>query len=173
MKKDIRKIQKKLEKERAVLNSFFETDSIDISSTEIYNQSTKLDDIISEYINTQAELYEERSSIMDKYNEILNQPYRAEITGEIRKEVRLDNPNVGIKELEHFSNNVYVYCCLLAHNIPEQEIVNQLLFLNNKYFEQIQTEEPATPEGASKITNKLEYLTNLKNKYLKIIKERI
>ena len=65
MKKDIRKIQKKLEKERAVLNSFFETDSIDISSTEIYNQSTKLDDIISEYINTQAELYEERSSIMD------------------------------------------------------------------------------------------------------------
>lgn len=69
MKKDIRKIQKKLEKERAVLNSFFETDSIDISSTEIYNQSTKLDDIISEYINTQAELYEERRSIMDKYNE--------------------------------------------------------------------------------------------------------
>lgn len=69
MEKDIRKIQKKLEKERSVLNSFFETDSIDISSTEIYNQSTKLDDIISEYINTQAELYEERSSIMDKYNE--------------------------------------------------------------------------------------------------------
>ena len=173
MKKDIRKIQKKIEKERAVLNSFFETDSIDISSTEIYNQSTKLDNIISEYINTQAELYEERSAIMYKYNEILNQPYRAEITGEIRKEVRLDNPNVGIKELEHFSNNVYVYCCLLAHNIPEQEIVNQLLFLNNKYFEQIKTEEPATPEGASKITNTLEYLTNLKNKYLKIIKERI
>lgn len=173
MNSKIQEIRDKIEIERNILNSFFEDDSIDISSTEIYNQSVKIDNLITEYFEAQSELDKERGIIMYKYEKLLNQPFKHEIIGNIRTEVRKDNPNIGIKELEYFSINVYIYTCLLAHGIKEQDIIEQLIYINNNYFDEIKEEEPVTPEGKSKVTNSLEYLKNLKEKYTKIIKERI
>ena len=109
---------------------------------------------------------------MIKYNNLIEVPFKDEIIGQIRSEVRKKYPAMGIKELLHFSTNVYIFATLVANNIPEQEIVDQLMILNNKFFNITQNEndiiinrelEPPT----------LEYLTYITDKYIKIIKERI
>lgn len=171
MEYDIKELEKELDIVKNKLNALIEENNGDFEKA--YHQSVEVDKVVAKYIKAQIELNEERGNIMEKYKELLDTPFRFEITAQIRTEVRKDCPNVGVKELEHFSNNIYVYCCLLANNIEEQEIVEQLLYLNNKFFEEMQKEEFAIPNEKSKITNTLEYLTHLKEKYKKIIKERI
>lgn len=171
MSNDINEIALRLDKEKEILNNFFYEGNKTLD--EIQEQSIKVDELVVEYMKAQIELKKKRGEIVDKYKDILDQPYRFEIRNMIWKEVRLDNPNVGPREMEQFVTNVYVYCCLLAHGVKEEEIVKQLLYLNNKYFEEIYQQEAIDEEGKSKVIDSLEYLKNLKEKYVKIIKERM
>ena len=109
---------------------------------------------------------------MDKYNNLIETPFKNEIIGQIRSEVRLKYPSMGIEELLHFSTNVYIYATLIVHNIPEQEIVNQLMFLNNKFFNATQNDDEIIINREMEQPT-LEYLKYLKEKYVKIIRERI
>ena len=79
---------------------------------------------------------------------------------------------MGIQELLHFSTNVYIYSILKAHNIPEQEIVDQLMFLNNKFLDVTKNDNEIVI-GREMEQPTLEYLTYIADKYAKIIKERI
>lgn len=59
----------------------------------------------------------------------------------------------------------------MVNNVSEQDIVDQLIFLNNKYFNYI--EEKGSVHKSHIEANNLEYLQNLNEKYKKIIKEKI
>lgn len=137
----------------------------------IYNQSIVADGLINKYNKARKILEKERKSLMNKYEKELDQPFKHEIIGMIRTEVRKKFPSVGIDELLHFSTNVYVYCILKIYNVPEQEIVDQLKFLNNIYIENSKEDNSTIKPGV--IASDLEYLQNIANKYEKIIKERI
>lgn len=108
---------------------------------------------------------------MNKYENLLETPFKNEIILEIRKEVREKFNNIGVNELMHFSTNVYIYATLLAHKIKEQEIVNQLVYLNNIYFQDMNKDDSAETDEA--INYDIEYLQYLVKKYKKIIEERI
>ena len=137
----------------------------------IYEQSVVTDKVIAKYLKAKQYLEQERGRILKDYSNLIDTPFKDEIISQIRQEVKCKFPNVQEKELNHFSNNVYIYGMLIVCGIKEQEIVEQLLYLNNKYFEENQKKGIIID---SKIEcNDLSYLTELKEKYIKIIKEKI
>ena len=169
MENDIKKVQDKINKARKEMD-------LAIGNNEYYNKiykkSVYIDKIILEYLDAGKKLYKERSKLMDKYNNLIETPFKNEIIGKIRSEVRLKYPSMGIEELLHFSTNVYIYATLIVHNIPEQEIVNQLMFLNNKFFNATQNDDEIIINREMEQPT-LEYLKYIKDKYIKIIKEKI
>lgn len=137
----------------------------------IYQQSIVTDRVIAKYIEAQKELQKERSKIVKNYDELLNTSFREKITNQIMDEVKKDFPDVDEDELYRFSDNVYIYSTLKVNQVSEQDIVDQLMFLNNKYFNFI--EEKGSVHKSHIESNNLEYLKNLHGKYQKIIKENI
>lgn len=137
----------------------------------IYQQSIVTDRVIAKYIEAQKELQKERSNIVKNYDDLLNTSFRKEVTEQIKEDVKKDFPNVDEDELYRFSDNVYIYSTLMVNNVSEQDIVDQLIFLNNKYFNYI--EEKGSVHKSHIEANNLEYLQNLNEKYKKIIKEKI
>ena len=109
-------------------------------------------------------LENEKKKIVKDYSELLNKPFRLEMTIKIKEEVRKSFPNAQEEELNHFSNNVYVYATLRACNIDEQEIVEQLLYLNNRYFDEMQ--EDGVVKNTQITNANLEYLQKLNDKYI-------
>lgn len=166
---DIIKLHNELIKVQKNLDSLVEQE--DGEYEKIFDQSVKTDRVIAKYIKAKEKLENERRQLMKKYEKELETPFKNEIIAQIRTEVRTKYPGVGIKELLHFSTNVYIYATLLAHNISEQEIVEQLVYLNNVYFEDMQENDNILQNCM--IDSDLEYLKYLKEKYIKIIKERI
>ena len=166
---DIIKLHKEIIEAQKKLNALVEQE--DGEYEKIFNKSVKTDKVIAKYIKAKANLENERKLLMKKYEKELETPFKNEIIAQIRTEVRLKYPGIGVKELLHFSTNVYVYATLLAHNISEQEILEQLVYLNNIYFEDIQENDDILKNCM--IDSDLEYLKYLKEKYIKIIKERI
>lgn len=166
---DIIKLHKEIIEAQKKLNALVEQE--DGEYEKIFNKSVKTDKVIAKYIKAKANLENERKLLMKKYEKELETPFKNEIIVQIRTEVRLKYPEIGVKELLHFSTNVYIYATLLAHNISEQEILEQLVYLNNIYFEDIQENDDILQNCM--IDSDLEYLRYLKEKYIKIIKERI
>ena len=137
----------------------------------LYEQSVVTDKVIAKYLEAKQYLEQERKRIVKDYSELLDKPFRLGITIEIKEEVRKDFPNAKEEELNHFSNNVYVYATLRAYNIDEQDIVEQLLYLNNRYFDEMQ--EDGIVKNTQITGANLEYLQKLNDKYMKKIKEQI
>lgn len=169
MENDIKEVQAKIDKARKEMDLAIENNE---DYSKIYEKSIYIDKIILEYLDKEKKLNVERSKLMDKYNNLIETPFKNEIIGQIRSEVRLKYPSMGIEELLHFSTNVYIYATLIVHNIPEQEIVNQLMFLNNKFFNATQNDDEIIINREMEQPT-LEYLKYLKEKYVKIIRERI
>lgn len=140
--------------------------------SKILKISTNIDQIINEYLATETNLIDKRRNLMTKYDDLIETPFKNEIIGQIRTEVRQKYHAMGIQELLHFSTNVYIYSILKAHNIPEQEIVDQLMFLNNKFLDVTKNDNEIVI-GREMEQPTLEYLTYIADKYAKIIKERI
>ena len=169
MKNDIEKIQKKIDKARKEMNLSIENNE-DYSI--IYEKSLYIDKIIIEYLDEERKLEKKKKKLMCKYDNLIETPFKNEIIGKIRSEVRLKYPSMGIDELLHFSTNVYIYAVLIVHNVSEHKIVKQLIFLNNKFFNTTQNnDEIIINREMAEPT--LEYLKYIKDKYEKIIKERI
>lgn len=137
----------------------------------IYQQSIVTDRVLARYMETKKELEQERKNIVKNYDDMLNTSFRNEVTGQIMDEVKKDFPNVDKHELYRFSDNVYIYSTLKVKNVNEQDIIDQLIFLNNRYFDFI--EEKGAVHKSHIESNNLEYLKKLHEKYQKIIKEKI
>ena len=166
---DIKILYNELIKVQKKLDSLQEKKSTEYQ--EIFNAITKEDGILTKYINKRKILENERRLLMKKYDKELNAPFRDEIIKQIRTEVRKKYPSVGIKELLHFSTNVFINCTLKEYNINEQEILNEIVNQNNIYFEEIEKDDEI--EENTKLNCNLEYLQYLNEKYTKLIKERI
>ena len=169
MENDIKEVQAKIDKARKEMDLAIENNE---DYKKIYEKSIYIDKIILEYLDAENKLENERRKLMDKYDNLIETSFKNEIIGKIRSEVRLKYPSMGIEELLHFSTNVYIYATLIVHNIPEQEIVNQLMFLNNKFFNATQNDDEIIINREMEQPT-LEYLKYLKEKYVKIIRERI
>lgn len=150
------------------LNQLVENDA---EYEKLYQQSILTDGIIAKYLTAQKNLEQERRNLLKKYDTLLNSSFKTEIIDQIKKDILIDFPDVLEEELNHFSNNVYVYTTLLAHQIDEHEIIEQLIFLNNRYFEQMSKNNKLNENIIS--TENIKYLNNLKNKYIQIIKQKI
>ena len=169
MKNDIEKVQKKIDKARKEMDlSIANNENYSI----IYEKSKYIDNIILKYLDVEKKLKKERRKLMKKYDNLIETPFKNEIIAQIRSEVRLKYPSMGVDELLHFSTNVYIYAVLIVHNVPEHEIVKQLIFLNNKFFNTTQNYDEIIINREMEKTT-LEYLKYIKNKYEKIIEERI
>lgn len=168
MKYDIIKLDKDITNLENELNRLVEDE---VEYNKIYEQSVVTDKVIAKYLKAKQYLEQERRKIMKDYSEQLNMPFRLEITSLIKQEVKKDFPKVKEQELNHFSNNVYVYATLRAYNVNERDIVEQLVYLNNRYFDAMQ-EDGIVKNSQIKCTN-IEYLKNLNDKYTKMIKEKI
>lgn len=168
MKYNIIKLNEDITKAKGKLNRLIENQ---VEYNEIYEQSVVTDKVIAKYLKVKEYLEKERKRIMKDYSKLLDSPFQLEITSEIEKEIKEDFPKVKEKELNHFSNNVYIYSILRAYNINEQDIVDQLVYLNNRYFDEMQEDE-RVKDSKIKCTN-IEYLKNLINKYMKKIKEKM
>ena len=168
MESDVQKVQDKIDKAQKELDLAI-TNGEDYSK--ILEKSANIDKIILEYLDTETNLKNERRNLVTKYNNLIETPFKNEVIGQIRTEVRKKFPSMGIQELLHFSTNVYIYATLFVHNIPEQEIVDQLMFLNNRFLNATQNDDVIINRKMEQPT--LEYLTYIKNKYIEIIKERI
>ena len=137
----------------------------------LYEQSIVTDKVIAKYLTAKKHLEEERKKLLDKYKEELDAPYKEEIISKIKSEVKEKYPDVGEIELEHFSNNVYIYATLSAYKIDKYEIIQQLMYLNNIYLEDMQ--ENGQIKNSKIDNNDLKYLEKLNKKYLKLIEKRI
>lgn len=169
MKSKIKIIQKRIDDARKEIDLAIENGE-DYST--IYKKSIYVDKIINEYFATKTNLENKRKNLMNKYDNLIETSFKNKIIGQIRSEVRKRYPAMGINELLLFSTNVYIYATLIVHKIPEEKIVNQLIFLNNKFFNATQNDDNIIV-NREMTQSTLEYLTFIKNKYIKIIRERI
>ncbi|MBR0491839.1 MAG: hypothetical protein IJJ82_07355 [Clostridia bacterium] len=169
MNNDITKVQEKINKAREKMDMAIANNE---NYSKILDISISIDSIINEYLAAETNLIDERRNLMTKYDNLINTPFKDKIINQIRKEVRQKFHAMGIQELLQFSTNVYIYSTLKAHNIPEQDVVDQLIFLNNKFLDATKNDDEIVI-GTEMDQSTLEYLTYIADKYTKIIKERI
>ena len=160
MENNIMEVQKRINDARKKMDLAIKNEE---DYSKIYEKSICVDKLINEYLVVKTNLEYERRKLMTKYNNLIEMPFKNEIIEQISIEVREKFPDVKEEELKHFSTNVYIYATLIVHNIPEQDIVDQLMFLNNRYLDSIKDENEQII-GKEMETPKLEYLKYLKDK---------
>ena len=108
---------------------------------------------------------------MNVYGEMLNTEFKDEIINKIKSDVKKDFPEILDEELEHFSNNVYVYAVLQVHNVDKNKIFGILNNLNNLYVDSMQ--ENGIVKNKVITEQDIDYYKSLNKKYLEIVKEKI
>ena len=131
-----------------------------------------IEKIVLDYLDENGELENERRKLINKYKNLLETPFKHEIIGQIRTEVRLKYPAMGIEDLLLFSINVYTFATLKVYKVPEQEIINKIITVNNEFLNILQNQDKIIIDREMEQPT-LEYLQSLISKYQKIIKERI
>lgn len=131
-----------------------------------------IEKIVLDYLDENGELENERRKLINKYKNLLETPFKHEIIGQIRTEVRLKYPAMGIEDLLLFSINVYTFATLKVYKVPEQEIINKIITVNNEFLKILQNQDNIIIDREMEQPT-LEYLQSLISKYQKIIKERI
>ncbi len=159
MKENLKKLNEKIVQKRDQLNLAIENNE---DEKNIYKKSIELDNLIADYIK-----YEKQEKVIEKYNYILNNPYRDDIINLIKNDVKKHIKNISDYELECYCNNVYVYACLKANNISKDEIAKQILYRNNLAAEKL--------EGLDSNMNNmdLQFNIDISNKYYEIVKDKL
>lgn len=167
MEYNLLQLKKQIDEKRKELdNSIEKSESQDI----IYSISVELDNLIAEYMKVEQIFKEKKKKLMDNYKELFDTPFKEEVVSQIKAEVREKFSDISEEELEHFSNNVYVYAIMMAHELDKNKIFAQINHLNNLYFDAMQEDGIVK----SKIDERnLDYYKALDKKYLEIVKERI
>ena len=115
---------------------------------------------------------EENKKIFEKYENIIEKSYKNEILNKIKNDVKDIFNNTSLEELNHFCNNVYSLCSLMAHNIDEHKIVQYIMLKNNLFRYQME-QRGIHIYSLDNPNLTLKLCTKLKNKYVKIIKGKL
>lgn len=165
---ELEKLRKDIKKKKDELDLLITNNA---KQDDIYIKSVEVDTAIALYLKATRQYDEENKRLIGKYKKLLEKDYKEEIINMIKKDVIEKVGNVPNEELEHFCNNVYILCSLKAHKVEEQEIIKQIMYRNNIYLYEMQQKGKIVDSSISKV--ELKFYTKLKNKYVKIIKERI
>lgn len=168
MVKELEKLQKEIKKKKDELYLLINNNA---SQEDIYLKSIEIDSAIAIYLKATRHYDEENKRLMGKYKHLLEKDYKEEIINMIKQEVYDKFAKVSQEELNHFCNNLYVLCSLKAYKVEEQEIIQQLMYRNNVFLYEMQQNGKILDSDISNV--ELKFYTKLKNKYVKIIKERI
>ena len=136
---------------------------------DIHNLSVEIDNLIAEKFN--AEKFNDE---IKKYNKYLNLANKDELIKTIQEDTKIKRPNVTEDELECFSNNVYIYACLVAYNeVTADEISKLLVIKNNIYNNRIEgINEPLVIKDGNSYSD-LQYCVEIAQKYVKLVLENI
>ena len=167
MEYEIVKLDKELAEVERKLNKLVENGE---EYDKVYNQSVVTDKVIIRYLDAKKKLEDEQKKMIKKYQDKLETSYKEEIINQIKTDVKKEYPTINDIELNHFSNNVYVYSTLTAYEVNEQEIIDQLVYLNNRFIEL--SNGDYLKDKSVKLDN-INFLKELNEKYVKIIKSRI
>ncbi len=168
MVKELEKLQKEIKKKKNELDLLITNNA---KQSNIYMKSLEVDTAIAIYLKATKQYDEENKRLMGKYKNLLEKDYKEEIINMIKKEVNDKFEKVSEEELNHFCNNLYVLCSLKAYKVEEQEIIKQIMYRNNVFLYEMQQNGKILDSDISNV--ELKFYTKLKNKYVKIIKERI
>ena len=137
----------------------------------LYEKNIAVDEAINEYLRAVKYFKSEKEKLMNVYGEMLNTVFKDETINKIKNDVKKDFPKITNEELDHFSNNVYVYAVLQAHNLDKNKIFGILNNLNNLYVDSMQ--EDGIVKNKVITEQDLHYYKALNKKYLEIIKQKI
>lgn len=165
---ELKKLQKNIKKKKDELDLLITNNA---KQDDIYIKSVEVDNAIAIYLKATRQYDEENKRLMGKYKNLLEKNYKEEIINMIKEEVSDKFAKESDEELNHFCNNVYVLCSLKAHKVEEQEIIKQIMYRNNVFLYEVQQNGKILDSDISNV--ELKFYTKLKNKYVKIIKERI
>lgn len=168
MVKELEKLQKEIRKKKDELDLLINNNA---SQEDIYLKSIEIDSAIAVYLKATRHYDEENKRLMGKYKNLLEKDYKEEIINMIKEDVTDKIEKVSEEELNHFCNNLYVLCSLKAYKVEEQEIIKQIMYRNNVFLYEMQQNGKILDSDISNV--ELKFYTKLKNKYVKIIKERI
>lgn len=168
MVKELEKLQKEIKKKKDELDLLITNNA---KQSNIYMKSLEVDTAIAIYLKATKQYDEENKRLMGKYKNLLEKDYKEEIINMIKKEITNKFEKVSEEELNHFCNNLYVLCSLKAYKVEEQEIIKQIMYRNNVFLYEMQQNGKILDSNISNV--ELKFYTKLKNKYIKIIKERI
>lgn len=168
MERKLEKLQEIISKKKDELNLLITSNS---TQDKILMKSIELDMAIAEYLKAVSYYEEKNKKLIGKYKDLLEKPFKVEVVEQMKKEVSESFEAVSTDELNHFCNNLYVLCSLKVHNVDEQEIVKQLMYRNNIYLYEMKQKGKVLTSDIPEI--ELDFYTKLKDKYLKIIKEKI
>lgn len=142
----------------------------------VYNQSIIIDKVMVRYLNEKKKLNEKQKELMKENYDKLQLSDRDEIIQDIKNDVKKEFPEVKENDLNYFSTNLYIYATLTALGAEKQDIIEQLMFVNNRYIqthiEDTKKDNLSTDEN-SIIKADYKYLKNLNKKYTKVIKEKL
>lgn len=137
----------------------------------LYEKNIAVDEAINEYFRAIEYFKSEKEKLMNVYGEMLNTEFKDEVINKIKSDVKKDFPEILDEELDHFSNNIYVYAVLLAHNVDKNKIFGILNNLNNLYVDSMQ--EDGIVKNKVITEQDIDYYKSINKKYLEIVKERI
>ncbi len=159
MQDNIIEIDKKITRKRNKLHNAIDKG---LGEDAIYQASIELDVLIAEYLKNQIQQEQ-----LNKYNNIINKGFRKEILDKIKKDVKNEVKDISNTELEYYCNNIYLYACLKAHNINDDEIIRQLMYRNVVIAEDL---EKSNIESAN---IPLEFNNYISKKYYEMVKDKI
>ena len=143
----------------------------------IFNQSIVIDQVMIKYLNEKKKLNETQKRLMKENYEKLQLANKDELISQIKQDVKNEYPEVKDNDLEYFSTNVYIYAALTVLGAEKQDIINQLMFVNNRYIQthiEDTMKDKAVNNDDYTITKvDFKYLKDLNNKYTKMIKEQM
>lgn len=137
----------------------------------IHNPNSSIEEITKISCNIDEEIEKEYLKRPNKLNtkeqlkEYLEREDRQEVMKQIKADLLKTNKVVSLVGLDIISNNIYCYCCLKIHQVPEEKITDFIIYKNNNYCDIISDDKKkkATKEL------QLENLTEITDKYVKIL----
>lgn len=119
------------------------------------SQIEKLKNELDEAINNSDSNMEDLTKIACNIDKEIEKLYKPKVSQEKMKELLKDTAqskiiilniksdlldhyyNISIIEMEILSRNIYDYCCLMANDVPTQEIISYITEQNKKYYDQL------------------------------------
>ena len=102
------------------------------------------------------------------YEKFFNKNEKARIINQIKIDLFKLYKNITTLELEILSNNIYDFCILMIYKVSPEEIGKFIIYRNNYYCNILSNED----KRINFDNERLEYFTELTNKYLDIISQK-